>query len=103
MVKVRQKRFVAGRVRRCRQLLKGEKLDALIVAAPEDVRYLSGFSGDDSVLVVGQGRIMLVSDSRYTTQVRRECPGLALHVRKGQMSAAVGEIVPLSFVGEWAL
>ena len=93
MGKIQRKCFVAGRVRRCRELLATHKLEALIVTAPEDVWYLSGFSGDDSVVVVGQGLIVLVTDSRYATQARRECPGLAVHLRKGQMSAAVAEIL----------
>lgn len=89
---VRLKKYVAGRVKRCRELMRQRGLDGLIVAAPEDVRYLTGFDGDDSVLVLtGTGRV-LVTDSRYTEQVKQECRGLAMVMRKGAMSEAVGEV-----------
>ncbi len=89
---VRLTQYVAGRVKRCRELLRQQGLDGLIVAAPEDVRYLTGFGGDDSVLVLTEKGRVLVTDSRYTVQVRQECRGLAMVMRKGAMSEAVGEV-----------
>jgi len=73
--------------------MRDEKLDAFIINDPADVSYLTGFSGDDSVLLVAQSRKILVTDSRYVIQVRQECPGLALKVRKADMSVAVGGVM----------
>ena len=84
------KSLVSARLRRCRADMAGQKLDALVVADPLDVTYLTGFTGDDSILVLTKGRKILVTDSRYVLQVHRQCPRLALQVRKGAMSEAVG-------------
>ncbi len=90
---VRLKDFIEGRVRRLRRVMAEAKLGALVVTDGADVRYLTGFSGSDSVLVLAPCRKVLVTDSRYVEQIRRECPGLTLHSRKGPMSAAVGEVL----------
>jgi len=90
---VRLKPFVAGRVKRCRAVLVERKLDALIVVDPADVSYLTGFDGEDSVLVLTLNRRVLVTDSRFTIQARQECPGLALHIRKDDMPGAVGQVL----------
>ena len=39
---------------------------------PVDVRYLSGFRGDDATLVVGHGAALLCTDSRFWEQVHEE-------------------------------
>jgi Xaa-Pro aminopeptidase len=69
--------------------------DALILPEPNDVRYLTGFSGDDSVLVITPRRRVIVTDSRYVEQLRQECPGLRRFVRKGPMTDAI------AYVWDW--
>jgi len=71
-------------------------LDVLIVVNPADVRYLTGFSGDDSVLVLGPGRKVLVTDTRFVEQARQDCPGLKVFLRKSDVPEAVGEILDRS-------
>ena len=66
-----------------------QSLDGLIVVDPLDVSYLTGFGGEDSVLVVTAKRKVLVTDSRFSVQARQECPGLPVHIRKGQINEAV--------------
>jgi Xaa-Pro aminopeptidase len=47
----------------------------------KNVTYLSGFTGDDSYLLVTLDDELLVTDMRYTTQLGEECPGLRLEIR----------------------
>jgi Xaa-Pro aminopeptidase len=61
--------------------LAEEGLDVLAVSNPVNVTYLTGFTGDSSVLLLTQDRALLVSDPRYTEQIAEECPGLASHIR----------------------
>ena len=89
----RLKPFIAARVKRCRAVLVERQLDGLIVVDPADVSYLTGFGGEDSVLVLTRNRRVLVTDSRFTIQARQECPGLALHIRKDDMPGAVGQVL----------
>ncbi len=71
-------------------------LETLLVSSEPNVRYLSGFTGDSSMMLVGPGdRELIISDGRYTEQLERECPDLPKHIRPiGQkLSEAIGEIV----------
>ncbi len=47
-----------------------KELDAILISAPENRRYLSGFTGSAGYLMVSKDRAVLVTDSRYTEQAR---------------------------------
>jgi Xaa-Pro aminopeptidase len=70
-------------------------LDALLVAKPCNVSYLTGFTGDSSFCLVMPTRTILISDDRYRAQIEQECPGLETHVRGHDKNTyqAVGEVV----------
>ena len=60
------------RLDRCRALFSGLRVDGVLVTDPEDVRYLSGFRGDDATLLVGPEVALLCTDARYWEQVHEE-------------------------------
>ena len=68
---------------------------ALLCTSPYNVRYLTGFTGEDSILVVGSSLSVLVSDSRYETQIEQECPELDTHIRTSTQTLieAVAQVV----------
>lgn len=70
-------------------VLKSAGLDVLLLTKPENVRYFSGFTGEDSYLLVGRRWMRLLTDSRFQEQARRECPWLEAYIRKDRMSLAV--------------
>lgn len=72
---------LARRVESVRSSIREAGLDALLVTHGPNVSYLSGFTGDSSALIVGLDRILMVSDFRFDTQLRDECPGLERHIR----------------------
>ena len=55
--------------------------DAILVTNFTNVTYLTGFTGDDSYLLVGDGVEVMLSDPRYTQQIGEECPGLDVALR----------------------
>jgi Xaa-Pro aminopeptidase len=63
---------VAGRLDRLRAQLAGAgtdgPVDALLVTAPANIRWLSGFSGSAGLLLVTTERACLTTDGRYRTQ-----------------------------------
>ncbi len=70
---------MSSRLRRCRELLAGfGGLDGVLVTDPVDVRYLSGFRGDDATLVVGGDVALICADARFWGQVREEVAGFTL-------------------------
>jgi Xaa-Pro aminopeptidase len=73
--------YPGQRRERLASLLPTEGLDCWLITSTVNVTYLTGFSGDSSVLIVGRQRSVLVSDPRYTQQIEEECPGLETHIR----------------------
>jgi Xaa-Pro aminopeptidase len=86
--------FVVRR-KRLRNLVRKAEADALLVTNFKNVTYLTGFTGDDSYLLVTLDDELLITDPRYTTQLEEECPGLKLEVRMPgvQMLEAVTKVV----------
>ncbi|QDS99867.1 M24 family metallopeptidase [Adhaeretor mobilis] len=71
----------APRRSKIRRQLKKEGLDALLVTNFVNVTYLTGFTGDDSYLLVTTDRDILISDQRYSQQLESECPDVDLQIR----------------------
>jgi Xaa-Pro aminopeptidase len=72
----------ATRRNKLRKLIKKAGADGLLVTDFVNVTYLTGFTGDDSYLIVLPTTEILLSDPRYTTQLETECPGLNLEIRE---------------------
>ncbi len=85
----------AQRRSKLRSLLRKEGTDALLVTNFTNVTYLTGFTGDDSYLLVTTKNDVVISDERYTTQLEEECPGLELEIRGPgkQMLPTVAEVL----------
>ena len=52
--------------------LPDRNLEAMLISAPENRRYLSGFSGSAGYLVISKDQPVLVTDSRYTEQAANQ-------------------------------
>jgi Xaa-Pro aminopeptidase len=72
--------YPARRQRLLRLVLEKDAA-AILVTDEINVRYLSGFSGDSSYLLLTEDRQVIISDSRYDTQIAAECPDLELVTR----------------------
>jgi len=64
-----------------RKLVRAAGTDAMLVTNFTNVTYLTGFTGDDSYLLVGAKDTILISDPRYTTQLEEECPDITVSIR----------------------
>lgn len=64
-----------------RKAIRKAGADALLVTDFTNVTYLTGFTGDDSYLLVAAKDEVLLSDPRYATQLEQECPGLPTEIR----------------------
>jgi Xaa-Pro aminopeptidase len=71
----------AARRDKLRRAFRKAGVDALLVTNFTNVTYLTGFSGDDSYLLLLGSEELMVSDPRYTTQLEQECPGLEAAIR----------------------
>ncbi|MFI4861998.1 MAG: M24 family metallopeptidase [Phycisphaerales bacterium JB063] len=67
------------RVKLLRQRLRADGLDGMLITNARDIRYLTGFIGDDSWCYVpaGGGKVTVLSDLRFKAHIPEEAP----HVR----------------------
>ncbi|HYN15118.1 MAG TPA: Xaa-Pro peptidase family protein [Terriglobales bacterium] len=82
-----------GRQRRVAQVLDASRLDALLVTHSPNVRYLCGFTGSASVLLVANGRPTFFTDGRYREQAGAEVEGARVVVPKGPILDAAARAV----------
>ena len=83
-------------VRRCRRLMRlvaRKGAGAFLVTKAENVRYLSGFTGEDSWLVLAPRRRILIADSRFTEEAALSSPGWEVVKRKGGMAAEAAGVL----------
>lgn len=83
------RRPTTRRVSALRALCRREKVDAMLLTDPVNVRYYSGFTGEDSWLLVGRRWARLLTDSRFTEQAGIDCPHIPALTRTGSMAEAV--------------
>lgn len=95
----------AARLKKLRSSLRRLKADGLLVTNFINVTYLTGFTGDDSYLLVTQDDAVLVSDMRYTTQLEQECPELKTVIRAPgqQMLPTTVEVIQKHRIGRLAV
>lgn len=62
------------RVERLRGSLREAGLAGLVVFGGRNIRYLTGFTGSDGIVVVREDEVVLVSDFRYRLQAAQEAP-----------------------------
>lgn len=70
-----------SRRKRLLRRIKRADLSGFLATNENNVTYLTGFTGDSSWLWIGRDKTILLSDSRYTTQINEECPSLDVLIR----------------------
>ena len=77
-----------SRLARLRKQLRQAEIPSLLVTKYVNVTYLTGFTGDDSYLLVTPQDAIILSDFRYITQLQEECPGFEVEIRAQGVSLA---------------
>ena len=78
---------------RCDKLIKvlEEKgLDGALITSRTNIRYFSGFTSDEAVLVITKDRRVLLTDFRYTIQAKEQAP--EFEIKETSRAIAVSEI-----------
>lgn len=78
-----------ARRKRLIRLFKEAGIDGLLITSEANVQYLTGFTGDSTRLFVGKKEAILISDTRYTTQIARECSDLEVVIRDSSKTILV--------------
>ena len=85
----RAKAYLKVRHKSVRDALKHLKLDGLLLTHPPDLAYLTNFTGDDSIGLITEKELHLVTDFRYEEQAAIEAGWLKLTLRDNKMEDAL--------------
>ena len=66
------------RGRKVRAQLEASGTEAMLVSSPENIRYYTGFTGSEALLLLTKREVVLIVDGRYTSQAKGECAGIAI-------------------------
>lgn len=80
-----------ARIAMLRKRIASWKCDALLVTNPRDIRYLTGFIGDDSWALVRarSAQAHVISDYRFEQQIKHEAPHVTAIMRKTSLADVV--------------
>lgn len=70
--------MVTKRIARIREIIKSVDADGIIAYSPENLRYLSGFTGSTGYVIISEKEAGFVTDFRYTEQASEQCKGFEI-------------------------
>jgi Xaa-Pro aminopeptidase len=80
--KSRPSPIIAKRIGRCRRAMKKHRIGAFLVSKPTDYFYLTGFTGEDSAILVTPREVHVISDGRFDEAINQECPWVTKWMRR---------------------
>ncbi len=86
--------MIEDRLHRLGQTLAEQELDALLIAQPQNLRYLSGFSGSGGVLLLTAELAILATGFVYLEQAKEEAPAFEVVKIEETFAKLLPELVP---------
>lgn len=80
------------RLDKMRHILEQQQLESLLVSRPENVYYLSNFSGGEGQLLITGDETYLFADGRYEEQALQESPCCKFILFKKYFTAALADV-----------
>ena len=74
LVKGPRRKSGIKRLRKLRSSITEKGLDVLLISQPENLLYLSGFTGSSGWLLISEKNAILATDFRYVEQAKEESP-----------------------------
>lgn len=81
-----------SRIERLKKKLKAENLDGILLMNDSNIRYISGFTGSDSYVLISEHANAFITDSRYTEQAEAECKDFQV-IRWGRPLLGLNETI----------
>lgn len=76
-------------------ILQKKSVEGILFFSPENIRYLTGFSGSEGYLLAGKDELLLLVDSRYITQAQEETHGCRVSLVDKGITGAAAQFSPL--------
>ncbi|GJM25453.1 MAG: peptidase M24 [Phycisphaerae bacterium] len=84
------------RLDQVRHAMRQKSIPAMLVAHPADYFYLTGFTGEDSAILVTGRSVTVVTDGRFEGAARKEVGWAKVRFRKGELTPELVSVVQSS-------
>lgn len=81
------------RLDKLRSFLQAKKIDGVIINKLENLHYFSGFTGDDTILLVSAEKAELITDFRYVEQAQQQTKSFDIIEQKEGLLKVVAQRV----------
>lgn len=81
------------RIDHLREAMREDGLDCVLISSYANIRYFSGFTSDESKLLVTKDRCCLFTDFRYTIQAAEQAPEFEIIEPETTPYAAIGAVM----------
>jgi len=89
---LRQSKHISYRIDSLQKIFPTRKIDSVVVFNISNIRYLSGFTGSEGVLLIDYHQATLFIDGRYISQAGQETEGIKIIVCADKIEAVVETI-----------
>lgn len=83
---------IANRLKRFRRQMKAARISAFLVTHPVDYFYLTGFTGEDSAVLLTSRAVHIISDGRFAESIKQECPWARVWMRRGLLNPEIASV-----------
>lgn len=81
-------------------IISGNDVDAILVTNKHDITYVSGFTGEESLVLLTEHNFYIITDKRYMEQAKIQCKGFTTEVveDKSDYNKALKNLMSLNSV-----
>ncbi|MEG2539831.1 MAG: Xaa-Pro peptidase family protein [Clostridium sp.] len=85
--------MISTRLSNFRSKLLSKNIDGALIASDFNRNYLTGFTGDESYILITQDKAYFITDSRYTLQAKNEVKGYQILEYKHPITNILEELI----------
>lgn len=86
-----------NRIEKLRARLTEEQTDSFLVSSSINIRYLTGFSSSNALLLIGREGEFLITDFRYEEEARSKASGCKVRIAQNQLWEELSALPPKVF------
>ena len=78
-------------VKKIQKKLRLEKLDAILISSPANIRYLTGYEARDSYLLVSPKKCVFITDFRYLLEAQKNIKDIQIQLINGSLFKTIAK------------
>ncbi len=96
MPRLKPSKTIQNRLEMVRQALRQKSIPALLVAHRADYFYLTGFTGEDSAVLITGRSVTVITDGRFESAAKKEVAWSKVHFRRGDLTSELVKVIQSS-------